>query len=469
MTQVRPQSLLDRIPTPVLIGGWLIALALAAACLYWAIFSSPTAAVEPTLVASPTPIALAVAPSATLVQPSPVAPPLEATPTSPLPAGETPVAPPPATSVAPPPTATPISQSGARSGFGYGVQVNGLIGDPAYAADLAQQVGANWIKQQMRWGDFGHGPNAGDVDWSGFDAIIAAANERGLKVMLSIVTAPEWSRPGVPGTHGPPNNLNDYATFVGLVVDRYKGQIHAIEVWNEQNLSREWATNPQQLSAARYVEMLKLAYQAIKARDPNIIVISGALSPTGWDDGVNATDDFRYLQQMLDAGLLNYTDCVGVHHNGYNIGPSVSAQMAMQHPKAATAQFKGPFTPHAGGTLPHHSWFFYDTLQETARKVAGRKPLCVTEFGWASSEGYPDAPQNFGFAKDNTLQEQADYIVEAFTLMRQWGFVKLAFLWNLDYGNKGTGYLDDVVPYSLIDTNGAPRPALKALRKMPKP
>jgi hypothetical protein len=276
-----------------------------------------------------------------------------------------------------------------------------------------------------------------------------------------------WSRQGLEGTHGPPDDLNAYANFVGMVVDRYKGNIQAIEVWNEQNLSREWAVNPQQLSAARYVEMLKLSYTAIKTRDPGIIVISGALSPTGWDDGVEATDDFRYLQQMIDAGMLNYADCVGVHHNGYNIGPDVSAQTVTQNPKAATAQFQGPFKPFNGG-LPHHSWFFYDTLQ-TYAKMVGSKPLCVTEFGWASSEGYPDVPQGFEFAKDNTLQQQADYIVQAFGLMRQWGFVKLAFLWNLDYGNKGTGYLDDVVPYSLVGTDGLPRPAFEALRNMPKP
>jgi hypothetical protein len=161
-------------------------------------------------------------------------------------------------------------------------------------------------------------------------------------------------------------------------------------------------------------------------------------------------------------------DCVGVHHNGYNIGPDVSAQTALQQPEAATAQFRGPFSSFNGG-LPHHSWFFYDTLQTYNQIVGGRKPLCVTEFGWATSEGYPEMPAGFEFAQDNTLQEQADYIVQAFGLMRQWGFIKLAFLWNLDYGNKGTGYTDDVVPYSLIDVNGMPRPAFDALERMPKP
>lgn len=453
----RQGSFLDAIPTPALIAGWLVALCLSAACLYWAIFgagSTSQPSVPPTQQVGPQ-----VNPTAAVVQPKPTVVSSQAT----VQPGDAPTGD--ASTPAQQPTAKPTKTP--EPTFGYGVQINGLVGNPPDACEMAGKVGANWVKQQLRWGDFGHGPTEAEMDWSGFDWIVRACNKRDLKIMLSIVTAPGWSRPGMNSTHGPPNNLNDYATFVGMVANRYKGKIHAIEVWNEQNLSREWATSPQQLSAAQYVEMLKLAYNAIKAADPNIIVISGALSPTGWDDGIEATDDFRYLQQMVDAGALNYADCVGVHHNGYNVGPDVSSQTAMQHPEAATAQFNAPFSSFNGG-LPHHSWFFYDTLQNYAR-IAGGKPLCVTEFGWASSEGYPDAPEGFGFAKDNTLQEQADYIVQAFNLMRQWGFVKLAFLWNLDYGNKGTGYMDDVVPYSLVDVNGLPRPAFNALQNMPKP
>ena len=452
----RRESFLDKIPTPALVMAWVVALCVALACLYWAIFSpgpaSPPVA-APTLAAqqaNPVPVATisnqqpsvaTVAPATVAVQPS-------ATPAASQPK--------------PKPSKTPTIPPLQDPAFGYGVQINGLVGDPQESANMAGKVKMNWIKQQMRWGDFGH---KDAVDWSGFDRIMQATNNNKLKVMLSIVTAPGWSR-GERGTHGPPDDIALYADFVGQVVDRYKGRVHAIEVWNEQNLSREWATSPQRLSAADYVKLLKAAYATIKAKDPNIIVISGALSPTGVDDGVNAIDDFRYLQQMVDAGMLNYADCVGVHHNGYNIGPDISAQAAMQHPKASTAFFRGPFSPFNGG-LPHHSWFFYDTLQ-TYHRLAGDKPLCVTEFGWASSQGYDAIPKNFDFAKDNTLQEQADYIVQAFALMRQWGFVKLAFLWNLDYGNKGNGPTDDVVPYSLVDVNGLPRPAFEALERMPK-
>jgi hypothetical protein len=49
--------------------------------------------------------------------------------------------------------------------------------------------------------------------------------------------------------------------------------------------------------------------------------------------------------------------------------------------------------------------------------------------------------------------------------MKDWGFVKLAFLWNLDYGNKGKGPTDDPVPYSLIKTDGSKRASWDPVRK----
>ena len=93
----------------------------------------------------------------------------------------------------------------------------------------------------------------------------------------------------------------------------------------------------------------------------------------------------------------------------------------------------------------------------------------MTEFGWASAEGWTQVPVGFEFAWDNTLEEQAQWDVESFQLMRQWGFVRLAFLWNLDYSQKGgIGETDPNAPYSLIDFTGAGRPAFFALGEMPK-
>jgi len=341
---------------------------------------------------------------------------------------------------------------------------------PDYTLDqIAHQLNLTWVKQQVRWDHFSTAP--GQMDWSGYDVMVDFANERNLKVMMSIVGAPEWSRTYIDSNPeaAPPDDLAVFAAFLGELVDRYHGKIHAIEIWNEQNLDREWDTAVG-VKASDYVEMLRLAYQTIKARDPGIIVISGALSPVGASatDSANPNrviymDDFQYFQQMIDAGFLAYADCVGAHHNGINMPPDVAWDEGYNDPDA---QFRGPFDN------PDHSWSFKSTLwgyHDRIEQAGYDKPLCVTEFGWATAEGFDGYPTGFEFALDNTLAEQAAWDVQAFQLMREWGFVHLAFLWNLDYSYKGgSGATDPNAPYSLLDLQGAARPAFGAIADMPK-
>ena len=347
--------------------------------------------------------------------------------------------------------------------FGYGTQSHAVVGDPKFAMDtISNQLGLDWVKVQLEW-PLVH-PDPETYQWFFYDGVVDEASAHGLNLMLSVVGAPEWTR-AAGGENGPPDDYATYTAFLNELLNRYPGKIHAIEVWNEQNLDREWAT-AEGLSPASYVQFLSQAYDTIKAHDPNIIVISGALAPTGIHDGVTSYDDFLYLDEALAAGLLNYADCVGAHHNGYNIGPDVAFEDAPAQPEAATAIFRGPFDN------PHHSWSFKTTIDTYAEKVQAvdpNKKLCVTEFGWASSEGYDTFPAGFEFAQDNTLEEQSMFVTQAFQQMHDSGDVWLAYLFNYDFGNKGSGPEDDPVPYSIIDTNGGPRPAYGSVSEMPKP
>jgi hypothetical protein len=95
----------------------------------------------------------------------------------------------------------------------------------------------------------------------------------------------------------------------------------------------------------------------------------------------------------------------------------------------------------------------------------------VTEFGWATAEGFDTYPPGFEFALDNTLEEQAEWNVRAFQLMREWGFVRLAFLWNLNFSqlHGGLGAASPNAPYAIIDMQGIARPAFGAIGEMEKP
>jgi hypothetical protein len=367
------------------------------------------------------------------------------------------------TSLPPTPTNTATPRPSEVKAFEAGIQVqfsldfNPRNQDGLYNS-VANDLGLGWVKHQVRWEYLE--PEKGQYDWSTLDFVMPSAEKFGLKMLLSIVTAPNWSREqGVNlEQHGPPANYQDYVNFVTEILKRYPHQVHAVEVWNEMNLDREW-TSLRGLSAADYTEMLRQTYAAIKAIDPGIIVISGALSPTGFDDGKAAVDDFKYTDQMIQAGALNYMDCFGAHANGVNIPPTVRWNDPYVDDNA---KFRGFWDN------PHPSWSFRSTLEGYATRIraAGKTtPLCVTEFGWAVNEDLDGVREGFEFASDNTLEEQGRWIPEAFTFMEQSGFVRLAIVWNFNYGPQaGYDIRNDNVAYSLIRPGYTFSPAYDGIR-----
>lgn len=350
--------------------------------------------------------------------------------------------------------------------FGYGIQVQ-LHNDTPGTITMVQQIGFNWVKQQLRWKDLE--PVPGQANWEALDNIFAPAASSGLNVMVSVVAAPAWStaNPPAEGTDAPPDDPAALANYLGTMVSRYRGAIHAVEVWNEQNLRREWNT-AEGLSPQAYMDLLIPSVEAIRAADPNVIIISGALTPTGGDGGNQAIQDITYLEELIRLGMLDYVDCVGAHPSGYNLPPDLTYEAAVAGGLPAGTNFVGPFVN------PHYSWSMNSLLHSynAAIVAAGYDtPICVTEFGWATSEGMTGTPEEGReYALDNTLEEQSDYIVRAFELMHEWGFVKLAILWNLDFAPKsGLGAEHEQGLFSILTQQGSPRPAFEALKVMDKP
>ncbi|MBU0493822.1 MAG: cellulase family glycosylhydrolase, partial [Chloroflexi bacterium] len=194
-----------------------------------------------------------------------------------------------------------------------GVRANLLIApaDRQRTLDLAAALGIQWLGQQVIWRDFEGMP--GQRDWRFLDEAVHEANGRGFKLLLSVTKAPAWAQSG--------SRIDPaaYGDFVAALVGRYKGQVQAIEVYNEPNLAAEWG-GP--CSAAAYAALLKEAYRRIKAVDPAVVVVSAGLTPTGVSDGYTASDDVGFLQQLKAAGGLAFCDAVGAHVSGFNNPPN---------------------------------------------------------------------------------------------------------------------------------------------------
>ncbi|MBN1430776.1 MAG: cellulase family glycosylhydrolase [Anaerolineae bacterium] len=353
--------------------------------------------------------------------------------------------------------------------FGYGIEIQSRQENITLTLDEVQALGLDWIKYRVNWANME--PEPGKIDWDELDGIIVSASAHNLKVLLDVISAPTWTRSvTTTGKNGPPDDPERYANFLRQIVQRYPDAIHAVEIWNEQNLGNEWYTAGG-LNPSGYMNLLLPSSKAIHRLDPEIVVISGALMPTGRDDGVTAIDDFRYMREMIAAGLLEHVDCVGVGHSGFNLSPAISSEDAFFGEMPSGTRFIGPYDA-TNSANPHHSWSFYSTLNGYNSMIVaagGSTPLCVTEFGWASAEGIGEPPSGFEFAYDNTPQAQGDYIVQAFQSMHNGGFVQLGILFNLDYavGSDSLVQTPDRL-FSILLPNGSPRPAFQAVQDMPK-
>lgn len=350
----------------------------------------------------------------------------------------------------PTPAAAPSGPAPPGTGFNYGIQLARIT--PTTLAHM-NSLGFKWIKLQVRWA--WQEPQPGVVDWGPLDGAASQAKAAGKKLLFSVVTAPTWARGGRTEEDGPPVNYADYANFVGGIAQRYCGQVDAIEVWNEQNLKREWNTG-RRLSAKEYVDLLKVSYNRIKAACPGMIVVSGAPTPTGWNDGILAIDDAQYVRQMYNAGLKNYCDAVGVHPSGFD--------------NPADADFRT--WKDDTGFNGHRSFFYSGTIQAyhsiMVEKGDGNKKLWATEFGWATIENVAATPnQGWEYARFITEKQQADYLAKAFAIAKQSGYMGVMFVWNLDFSVERGGEWEGS-KFSILRPDGSHRPSYDALAAMPK-
>jgi hypothetical protein len=260
-------------------------------------------------------------------------------------------------------------------------------------ASLVKGMGFGWLKQQFAWRDISN--VRGDYAWDRTDKIVEMAEELGLKLLVRLDHQPQWAQadPSTLVNNAPPANLGDFGDFCGAVAARYRGRIPAYEVWNEPNLAREWGGQPP--DPAAYVELLKVCYLAIKHADPQAMVISAGLAPTGTDDPAVAMPDDKFFQGMYAAGAAPYFDLLGVHAPGYMNPPERSPDDTLADP-ALQARWI---------TFRHVE----DIRQLMLDNGDGDKQIAITEMGWTSD---PNNPTYSWFAV--TEAQKADYLVRAY-------------------------------------------------------
>jgi hypothetical protein len=205
---------------------------------------------------------------------------------------------------------------------------------------------------------------------------------------------------------------------MSFLANRYRGQVQAWEIWNEENTSRFWSTGS---DATRYTGLLRAAYPAVKAADSAATVVFGG----------TFGNDTSYIATAYQAGAKGYFDAMAVHPYSGNQAPDMP-----------------------GG------WFGgYRSVRDLMLSQGDDKPIWFTEFGWSTTS----AANGVGYGAAGQAV-QADYLTRAYRMVEQDPYVQVAIWYNFRnnfWNNDRDGWEYQL---GLLYTTFAPKPAYAAFK-----
>ncbi len=236
--------------------------------------------------------------------------------------------------------------------------------------DRIAAAGVGRVRQYVWWDRIETNPNApGAFDWSRTDQMMTDASARGVTILPTLLYPPEWYSSRPPGSTVralfPPADPETMARFAEAMVNRYGPEgsfwctplpaplppscrtpylpITAWEVWNEPDFPFWWKGAP---NASEYVPLLRAVSAGIRRADPGAEVVLGSLT----NNGGSVTGG--YLDQLYSLGAASSFDTIAIN----------------------------PYARHVLDMVG----YVRRTRAVADRNGDGRKPMRVTEYGWAT-------------------------------------------------------------------------------------
>lgn len=216
-----------------------------------------------------------------------------------------------------------------------------------YTKELVPQLaklGVRFIRTDFGWIEAEKEPGVIRIP-AYWDEYVYLAKELGVE-MLAIVDYgnPFYDEGGAPYSE---EGLAAFRRYCTHLASHYKGVIKHYEIWNEYNIIY---ANPTHRLPETYGAMVKVAYEAIKAVDPEALVVGIDMC------GIH----FEWMRRVLETGALSSMDAVSFH----------------------------PYCSYPSPAFPDDGWGQMRRNIEEVRDLTIRygdeKPVWITEMGWAS-------------------------------------------------------------------------------------
>lgn len=220
-------------------------------------------------------------------------------------------------------------------------------------------------------------------------------------------------------------NLTDWNGTVAKAVEEFPN-IRIWEIYNEPQLS-SFYSGFYNGSPYNYYLMLKSSYKIIKAHDPNDTVLCLGGDNLYEGGGTPNEQDYEWAQQLWSYGASNYCDAISLHAYSNML----------------------PMSAEPEGSAYTVSQIFNQSIAQYENLTG--KPVWITEVGIPSNNGTVEAG-----ILNNSLQNQATFLNQSFSLFLSKPYVKAVFWFHLVGTVNPTYHFD----YGLFSQNMTPKPAL---------
>jgi len=309
---------------------------------------------------------------------------------------------------------------------------------------------ASWIEVPWKFVE----PQPGQWNFAVLDAGIDAAQRCGVDLGIKLFASRDfWGvQPGgqAKGSR-PPRDIEAYAAWVRAVVERYRGRVRAYALENEVIAPAFWDADYE-----AYLSLWQRGYEAIKAADPEAIVVDFGMTSQSY--GV-AVARWRYEHGDL-AGAMAWLNRYFVRRDPLHVTNENELKAALLTPEAQRIydvmldHFAHPTLYDAYQLHFYEPWDLlsdiFDWVRARMAEHGGVKPIEVWEIGYAWHDDPSYDPQRHGL-------DTAKLLVTALG-------EGASRVYYLPYASTRArnGRLETV--RALVDAQGEPRPAFFSYR-----
>ncbi len=292
------------------------------------------------------------------------------------------------------------------------VGIGRSIHDPEAASNAMFELGVQSVRVDAPWASIEVARGRYEIPgW--LESAVNTAREHGVQPLLILA----YGHPSY-GTDKPRTDaaIAAFAAYASFVAKHFAGRVHWFDLWNEWD-AHTGRTTPG--SADDYVALARRVYPAIKAANPDAVVLSGGITSFGLAQG--------WMERFFALGGAAFVDGVSLHPYNFE-------QRTANTPEAAIAEL--------------------DRVHVLAVSAGHPLPIYVTEIG------YPTYTGRGGVSRETAAAYLARFMLLAST--RPY----VAGVWWYCLRDQGADATNKEHNFGVLDSALHVKPAADALRSV---